>query len=68
MKITMTSTRFGSPDGHVVNMYNKAETYDIADTLACDFISRGWAREPHASDIIMDNLKPVDMTGWEKKK
>ena len=46
--ITMTETRFGSPDGIAVNSYLEGETYTVPAELADIFTENGWADETDA--------------------
>lgn len=49
MRIRMTETRLGSPDGRTVHEYAAGETYDgattppMSDDLAAVFVREGWA-------------------------
>jgi hypothetical protein len=43
MKIKMVETRRGSEDGFEVRQYQKGQAYDVAHTLATQFLNRGWA-------------------------
>jgi hypothetical protein len=43
MLITMIETRRGSEDGHTVRQFIKGSQYSVADTLARQFLNRGWA-------------------------
>ena len=49
MRIRMTETRLGSPDGRFVHEYVAGETYDgattppMSDDLAAVFVREGWA-------------------------
>ena len=49
MRIRMTETRLGSPDGRAVHEYAAGETYDgattppVSDDLAAVFVREGWA-------------------------
>ena len=45
MKLIMLETKEGSPDGTVVNRYQKDQTYDVADSLAEAFVKEGWAKQ-----------------------
>lgn len=42
MEIKMTCSRFGSPDGYIVERYEKDIVYDMPDRLARSFIARGY--------------------------
>ena len=46
MRLTMTETRDGSPDGIAVNTYVAGESYDIPDRLGRIFLDEKWARRP----------------------
>jgi len=43
MKIRMKDTKKGSPDGVLVNEYQKRRIYDLPDRLADAFVRAGWA-------------------------
>jgi len=45
MNIFMLETRRGSEDGFAVRCFEAGSNYDVADTLARAFISKGWAIE-----------------------
>lgn len=43
MKVTMSRTCYGSPDGMRVAEYKKGETVDLPDALAEVFVQQHWA-------------------------
>lgn len=45
MLIKMLVTRMGSEDGFVINRYVRDKFYDVADSMAADFIRKGWAKK-----------------------
>lgn len=50
-KIIMLDSRYGSEDGFGVKSFKKGEKYEIADSLAAEFIHKGHAR---ATSIMED--------------
>jgi hypothetical protein len=46
MKIIMLQTRYGSEDGFVVRRFLQNNEYEIADSLAHQFIRSGISRHP----------------------
>lgn len=45
MKIKMTKTTDGSPDGININTYEKGEKYDVPDSLAENFVGQDAAKK-----------------------
>lgn len=43
MRVTMTETRNGSPDGITVQTYEAGTAHNLPDDLANVFLSEGWA-------------------------
>lgn len=43
MKIKMLQTRRGSEDGFNVQRFEQGQSYDMADSLARQFLKEGWA-------------------------
>ena len=44
MRVTMTETRAGSPDGIRSQLFEAGRTYDLRDSLAESFLAAGWAK------------------------
>lgn len=45
MLIKMLQTRRGSEDAFSVKVYEKGKEYNVAATMGCYFIRKGWAEE-----------------------
>lgn len=50
MKVRMTQTTKGSPDGIQVNEYEAGKKYDLPESLASVFLGQGFAEEDKALD------------------
>lgn len=42
-RIVMLQTRRGTEDGFSTQQFEKEQTYDVRDNLACHFLAEGWA-------------------------
>lgn len=54
MLIRMRISARGVADGFTCREYLAAQTYDIADCLACHFVNRGYA------DVVDDAQAPLE--------
>lgn len=43
MWIFMLETRRGSEDGHTVRLFEREKRYEVTESLAFEFITKGWA-------------------------
>jgi hypothetical protein len=50
-KITMLSSREGSPDGRRVQWYLEGKTYETTEYLALIFLKEGWAEDAELPKI-----------------
>ena len=50
MLIKMLEERRGSEDGHSVKRFYAGQEYDVADTLAREFVSKQWAVDVEANN------------------
>jgi len=50
MLVTMTKTVRGSQDGFKVELFEAGQTYDIAGSLASDFVRKGHAEKTQIID------------------
>ena len=72
MRIRMTETRHGSPDGRVVHEYAAGETYDaestppLPDDLAAVFVREGWAVE--AGALVPAKARAKKVSGPQETK
>lgn len=48
MLIKMKESRLGSQNGYDVQRFEKGQVYDIGESLACDFVNKGFARKVDA--------------------
>lgn len=62
IKVKMTETRLGSPDGIQVNTYESGRVYDLPTDLAEVFLRERWADEVRAGSPD-DDKKPTDGSG-----
>ena len=63
MNVVMLQTRYGSEDGFVVRRFLQHQEYEIADSLALEFIRSGAARlEPKIGKI------DTSLCWYDKKK
>lgn len=65
MRITMTETRPGSPDGTRKQTYQAGESYDLPESLATSFVNAGWASagERKRPETISVTSSPFAMAG-----
>ena len=67
MKVTMTKTAKGSPDGITVNTYNEGESHVLNDKLANAFVGCGAAVEFKAVEKAPLN-KAIEKAPKNKRK
>ena len=56
MHIIMLKTRYGSEDGFAVRRFLQNQEYEIADSLAIEFIRSGDARHSVDDEVVAQNL------------
>jgi hypothetical protein len=49
MLLKMLETKRGSEDGFPNHQYHEGCIYNVADTLACQFVNNGWAVDADTS-------------------
>lgn len=49
IRVRMTASRSGSPDGIRVRRYREGECHELPEALARIFLEQGWARPAHES-------------------
>lgn len=67
MKIKMTKTTDGSPDGININTYEKGKKYDIPASLAENFLGQDAAKEDKGKEEAPENKEKAPENKGEKK-
>lgn len=69
-KLTMLSSRSGSPDGRRVRWYIEGKTYEVTESLAAIFLKEGWAvdAERAPADLPKAEQAAVEMAPAGKKE